>query len=53
MFNRLIFFFSFSSFLFLGRGDWSQPEQFKAGLQAVDLLGAYFAKVADASDSKL
>ncbi|KAG0322995.1 hypothetical protein BGZ99_002979 [Dissophora globulifera] len=36
-----------------GRGDWENPEQFKAGLEAVDLLGAYFAKVVAASESKL
>ncbi|KAG0285103.1 hypothetical protein BGZ97_007930 [Linnemannia gamsii] len=36
-----------------GRGDWNVPEQFKAGLEAVDLLGAFYAKVAAANDSKL
>ncbi|KAF9432743.1 hypothetical protein BGZ76_010373 [Entomortierella beljakovae] len=36
-----------------GRGDWSQPDQFKAGLEAVDLLSGYFAKVAAAAESKL
>ncbi|KAF9291231.1 hypothetical protein BGZ68_004751 [Mortierella alpina] len=36
-----------------GRGDWTQPEQFKAGLEAVDQLGAYFAKVASHAESKL
>ena len=37
----------------LGRGDWTDAEQFKAGLQAVDLFGAFYAKVAAANDSKL
>ncbi|KAF9575337.1 hypothetical protein EC968_003388 [Mortierella alpina] len=27
------------------RGDWTQADQLKAGLEAVDLLGAYFSKV--------
>ncbi|KAG9072477.1 hypothetical protein KI688_000248 [Linnemannia hyalina] len=36
-----------------GRGDWTNAEQFKAGLEAVDLLGAFYAKVAAANDSKL
>ncbi|KAF9091921.1 hypothetical protein BGX29_010678 [Mortierella sp. GBA35] len=36
-----------------GRGDWEVPEQFKAGLEAVDLFGSYFAKVAAVHDSKL
>ncbi|KAF9428654.1 hypothetical protein BGZ94_001575 [Podila epigama] len=35
-----------------GRGDWTVIEQRKAGLEAVDLLGAYFAKVAEANESK-
>jgi hypothetical protein len=39
--------------IILGRGDWNVPEQFKAGLEAVDLLGAFYAKVAAANDSKL
>ncbi|KAF9109985.1 hypothetical protein BGX27_006899 [Mortierella sp. AM989] len=34
------------------RGDWSDPEQLKAGLKAVDLLGEYFAKVAAVAESK-
>ncbi|KAG9323424.1 hypothetical protein KVV02_008824, partial [Mortierella alpina] len=33
-----------------GRGDWTQPDQFKAGLKAVDLLGAFFNKLANASE---
>ncbi|KAG0320282.1 hypothetical protein BGZ99_004626 [Dissophora globulifera] len=33
-----------------GRGDWSDPEIFKAGLEAVDLLGGYFAKVAEIAE---
>ncbi|KAF8939525.1 hypothetical protein BGZ58_009530, partial [Dissophora ornata] len=36
-----------------GRGDWTQPDQFEAGLEAVDLLGAYFVKVSEVSESKL
>ncbi|KAF9933961.1 hypothetical protein FBU30_003905 [Linnemannia zychae] len=36
-----------------GRGDWSDPEQFKAGLEAVDLFGGYFSKVIAAHDNKL
>ncbi|KAF9899599.1 hypothetical protein BX616_002936 [Lobosporangium transversale] len=32
-----------------GRGDWSQPDQFQAGLEAVDLLSGFFAKAASAS----
>ncbi|KAG0225426.1 hypothetical protein B0O80DRAFT_446214 [Mortierella sp. GBAus27b] len=36
-----------------GRGDWDVPEQFQAGLAAVDLLSGYFAKVASAAESKL
>ncbi|KAF8943981.1 hypothetical protein BGZ47_004786 [Haplosporangium gracile] len=36
-----------------GRGDWTDPEKSKASLQAADLLGAFYAKVAAASDSKL
>ncbi|KAF8924895.1 hypothetical protein EDD21DRAFT_431394 [Dissophora ornata] len=34
------------------RGDWSDPEQLKAGLEVVDLLGQYFAKVAAVAESK-
>ena len=34
------------------RGDWSNPEQLKAGLEVVDLLGEYFAKVAKIAESK-
>ncbi|GJJ68114.1 hypothetical protein EMPS_00460 [Entomortierella parvispora] len=34
------------------RGDWSDPEQLKAGLEVVDLLGAYFAKVATIAEAK-
>ncbi|KAF8938089.1 hypothetical protein EDD21DRAFT_373363 [Dissophora ornata] len=34
------------------RGDWSNPEEFKAGLEVVDLLGEYFAKVAEIAESK-
>ncbi|KAF9575336.1 hypothetical protein EC968_003387 [Mortierella alpina] len=34
------------------RGDWTQVEQYKAGLEAVDQLGAYFAKVAAHAVSK-
>lgn len=33
---------------FIGRGDWTVTEQREAGLDAVDQLGAYFAKVAEA-----
>ncbi|KAK3841092.1 MAG: hypothetical protein J3R72DRAFT_445939 [Linnemannia gamsii] len=29
-----------------GRGDWSNPEQFKAGMEAVELFADYCAKVA-------
>ncbi|KAF9577919.1 hypothetical protein BGW38_006577 [Lunasporangiospora selenospora] len=36
-----------------GRGAWAIPEQLEAGLEAVDLLGAYFAKVAQVAESKL
>ncbi|KAH7059398.1 hypothetical protein BKA57DRAFT_444733 [Linnemannia elongata] len=36
-----------------GRGDWTNAEQFKAALEAIDLLGAFYAKVAAANDSKL
>lgn len=36
----------------VGRGDWTIAEQRDAGLDAVDQLGAYFAKVAEAN-SKL
>ncbi|KAG0278263.1 hypothetical protein BGZ96_002479 [Linnemannia gamsii] len=36
-----------------GRGDWNVPEQYTAALEAIDLLGAFYAKVAAASDSKL
>ncbi|KAI1300105.1 hypothetical protein EDD11_006303 [Mortierella claussenii] len=32
------------------RGDWSDPEQFKAGLEAVDLLAQFFAKVAEIAE---
>ena len=35
-----------------GRGDWTDPEQRKAGLEAVDLLGGYFAKVAEIAEKK-
>ncbi|KAF9311087.1 hypothetical protein BG003_007809 [Podila horticola] len=35
-----------------GRGDWTNAENREAGLDAVDQLGAYFAKVAEAN-SKL
>ncbi|KAG0354296.1 hypothetical protein BGZ54_001711 [Gamsiella multidivaricata] len=35
-----------------GRGDWSDPEQFKAGLEAIDLLGQYYAKVAEVAESQ-
>ncbi|KAF9360813.1 hypothetical protein BGX26_007575 [Mortierella sp. AD094] len=34
-----------------GRGDWTIPEQFKAGLEAVDLLSQYFSKVAEVAES--
>ncbi|KAF9354977.1 hypothetical protein BGX26_007138 [Mortierella sp. AD094] len=33
------------------RGDWSDPEQFEAGLKVVHLLGEYFAKVAAVAES--
>ncbi|KAF9172519.1 hypothetical protein BGX21_007719 [Mortierella sp. AD011] len=33
------------------RGDWSDPEQFEAGLKVVHLLGEYFAKVAAVAGS--
>ncbi|KAF8918515.1 hypothetical protein BGZ58_004824, partial [Dissophora ornata] len=36
-----------------GRGDWTQSDQYEAGLEAVDLLGAYFVKVSEVSESKL
>ncbi|KAF9174224.1 hypothetical protein BGX21_010876 [Mortierella sp. AD011] len=36
-----------------GRGDWSVPEQYQAGLEAIDLLGAFYAKAASAAESKL
>ncbi|KAG0272213.1 hypothetical protein BGZ95_012051 [Linnemannia exigua] len=36
-----------------GRGDWTVPEQFKAALEAIELFGAFYAKVAAANDSKL
>ncbi|KAF9109058.1 hypothetical protein BGX27_008041 [Mortierella sp. AM989] len=36
-----------------GRGEWDQPDQFKAGLDAVDQLGSFFAKVASIAESKL
>ncbi|KAG0347681.1 hypothetical protein BC939DRAFT_438162 [Gamsiella multidivaricata] len=34
-----------------GRGDWTQPDQFKAGLEAADLLGSFFEKAAVAHES--
>jgi len=33
-----------------GRGDWTVPEQFKAGLEAVDILARYYAEVAEAAN---
>ncbi|KAG0207065.1 hypothetical protein BGX28_001608 [Mortierella sp. GBA30] len=35
-----------------GRGDWTDPEQFKAGLEAVHDLAEYFAKVAEVEENK-
>jgi hypothetical protein len=37
---------------YVGRGDWENPENLKAGLEAADLLGAFFAKAAAASENK-
>ncbi|KAF9208385.1 hypothetical protein BGZ49_008970 [Haplosporangium sp. Z 27] len=34
------------------RGDWSNPEELKAGLEVVNYLGEYFAKVASVAESK-
>ncbi|GJJ74426.1 hypothetical protein EMPS_06784 [Entomortierella parvispora] len=33
-----------------GRGDWSDPVQFKAGLEAIDILARYYAEVAAAAN---
>ncbi|KAG0223964.1 hypothetical protein B0O80DRAFT_493766 [Mortierella sp. GBAus27b] len=34
------------------RGNWSDPEEYKTGLQVVHLLGEYFANVASVAESK-
>ncbi|KAF8938090.1 hypothetical protein EDD21DRAFT_443343 [Dissophora ornata] len=34
-----------------GRGDWSDPEQLKAGVEAIELLAQYFAKVSEVAQS--
>ncbi|KAF9353525.1 hypothetical protein BGX34_011520 [Mortierella sp. NVP85] len=36
-----------------GRGDWEVPEQYNAGLEAVELLAGFFGKVAGVAESKL
>ncbi|KAG9061621.1 hypothetical protein KI688_007201 [Linnemannia hyalina] len=35
-----------------GRGDWTDPEQFKAGLETIDIFADYFAKVVEVSEQQ-
>lgn len=35
-----------------GRGDWTNPEQFKAGLEAINIFADYFAKVVEVSEQQ-
>ncbi|KAF9538070.1 hypothetical protein EC957_007259 [Mortierella hygrophila] len=35
-----------------GRGDWTDPEQFKAGLETIEIFADYFAKVVEVSEQQ-